>query len=243
MIAKMEKNVHPGHAHVPHAHGHTENIGKMQDSLARQEQFMQAAELFRVLSDPTRVRLFWLLCHREECLINLSALLQMSSPALSHHLKEMKAMGLIDSRRMGKEVHYRAADTEVCLLLHPMVEQVLQIACPREDGYDHQDVARRVHDHLVENLDKRLTIDMLSRQFLMNSTTLKMQFKRQYGMSIAAHVEEHRMEKAAELLLSTDDSLSAIAKAVGFSSQSRFAEAFRRHFSLLPSEYRKERRP
>ena len=79
---------------------------------------------------PTRVRLFWLLCHCEECVLNLSVMMNMSSPALSHHLKLLKACGLIVSRREGKEVYYRAADNVQAAELHHVIEHVAEIACP-----------------------------------------------------------------------------------------------------------------
>ena len=43
---------------------------------------------------------FWLLCHCEECVINIVALVEMSSPAVSHHLKQLRSGGLITSRRL-----------------------------------------------------------------------------------------------------------------------------------------------
>ena len=92
--------------------------------------FQTAAQLFKYLSDPTRVRLFFILCHREKCVIQLSEGMEMSSPALSHHLRPLRAAGLIVSRREGKEVYYRAADTVEAQLFHKMIEQVLEIACP-----------------------------------------------------------------------------------------------------------------
>ena len=54
----------------------------------------------------------------------------MSSPALSHHLKMLKAEGLITARREGKEVYYRAADTPRAEALHQMIEQIAEMACP-----------------------------------------------------------------------------------------------------------------
>ena len=48
--------------------------------LADDARFSAVAELFRSLGDPTRVRIFWLLSHREECVINIAAMLDMSSP-------------------------------------------------------------------------------------------------------------------------------------------------------------------
>ena len=92
--------------------------------------FEAAAQLFKYLSDPTRVRIFWLLSHQEACVINLAAMLEMSSPAVSHHLRSLTESGLLVSRRDGKEVYYRAADTVEAQLFHRMIEQVLEIACP-----------------------------------------------------------------------------------------------------------------
>ena len=81
------------------------------------------------LSDPTRVRIFWLLSHHEECVINIAAMLEMSSPAVSHHLRCLTQSGLLTSRRCGKEVYYKAADTAQIRLLHEIVEQVMEIPC------------------------------------------------------------------------------------------------------------------
>lgn len=64
--------------------------------------FQTAAQLFKYLSDPTRVRLFFILCHSEKCVIQLSECMEMSSPALSHHLRPLRAAGLIVSRRRGQ---------------------------------------------------------------------------------------------------------------------------------------------
>ena len=80
----------------------------------------------------SRIRIFGLLCHCEECVINLSAMVDMSSPAVSHHLKQLKSAGLIVSRRDGKEVYYRAADTEPAQNFHHMIEWLVKIACPSQ---------------------------------------------------------------------------------------------------------------
>ncbi len=63
--------------------------------------------------------------------MNISSILEMSSPAVSHHLRPLKNSGLIVSRREGKEVYYRAAETKECEMLHKMIEEVMDIACPQ----------------------------------------------------------------------------------------------------------------
>ena len=115
---------------LPHNHGEHLNTKLLIDNIAKTEDFQIVADLFKVLGDNSRVRIFWLLCHCEECVINLSAMMKMSSPAISHHLKQLKSSGLIVSRRSGKEVYYRAADTQQAQLLHRMIETLLQINCP-----------------------------------------------------------------------------------------------------------------
>ena len=231
---------------LPHDHGTHAHEDEVRRVLADDARFSAAAELFRSLGDPTRVRIFWLLSHREECVINIAAMLDMSSPAVSHHLRSLAECGLLESRRDGKEVYYRAPDTVQGQLLHEIVEQVMEIACP-ESGVDlaasQEQVIRNVHDYMVEHLSERITIEELSREFLMNTTTVKTVFKKVYGTSLAAHWKAHRMEKAALLLLSTQEDVGAIARAVGYESQSRFTAAFREEYGVSPGEYRRSHKP
>lgn len=116
---------------LPHHHGETRELETIQEQISRIDHFQTVADIFRQLGDTTRIRIFWLLCHCEECVINISAMLEMSSPAVSHHLRPLKNSGLIVCRREGKEVYYRAADTPQSQLLHQMIEQVMEIACPQ----------------------------------------------------------------------------------------------------------------
>ncbi len=115
---------------LPHFHGEGAGHALLQAQLDRVEYFQIVAEVFKQLGDTTRIRIFWLLCHCEECVLNISAMMKMSSPAVSHHLRPLKNSGLIVSRRGGKEVYYRAADTEQSRLLHQMIERVMEITCP-----------------------------------------------------------------------------------------------------------------
>ncbi|WP_353423557.1 ArsR/SmtB family transcription factor [Christensenella massiliensis] len=115
---------------LPHHHNEEKMMNRMRTELNKVDNFQAVAEIFKQLGDPTRVRIFWLLCHCEECVINISAMLEMSSPAVSHHLRPLRNSGLVVSRRSGKEVYYRASDTEQSRLLHQMIELVMAITCP-----------------------------------------------------------------------------------------------------------------
>ena len=233
---------------LPHRHpDHRDSLFLVQ-ALRSVKEFGVVAELFDQLSDPTRLRIFWMLCHCEECVINIAAMLDMSSPAVSHHIRSLRDSGLIVSRREGKEVFYRAGDSEVVRLLHHMIEQTMSITCPEEAVLlsdcraDQVDLIHNVHEYLLEHLGEKITIETLSRQFHMNPTTLKSVFKSVYGNSLASHVKEHRMERAAELLTGTGLTIAEIAAQVGYDSQSKFTAAFKSRYGVLPKEYRKPQR-
>lgn len=101
------------------------------------------------------------------------------------------------------------------------------------------EIVREIHDWLLQNIKERITIEELSKQYLINPTTLKNAFKSVYGTSIAAHIKEHRMQQAAVMLKESDLSIAEIAQAVGYDSQSKFTTAFKSFFKVLPREYRK----
>ena len=229
------------HTGLPHDHGEEQNhTAAMRELLRDEGHFQRIADIFRQLGDPSRIRIFWLLCHCEECVVNIADMVDMSSPAVSHHLRVLKDSGLLDSRRDGREVYYRAADAPQSRLLHEMIEQVMDVACPqwREEA-EQVKIIREIHDHLTEHMEQRVTIEELSHRYLINPTTLKTVFKEVYGNSLAAHMKEHRMEKAAALLRETDMSVAEIAGQVGYESQSKFTAAFKEQFGQLPPAYRR----
>ncbi len=115
---------------LPHDHGK----GALDEMIALQgnstDSFERVADLYSLVADSTRLRIFWVLCHTEECVINLAAIMQMSSPAVSHHLQKLRAAGLISSRREGKEVYYKASDSQEARALHDLTEALSTLSCP-----------------------------------------------------------------------------------------------------------------
>jgi len=75
------------------------------------------SELFKVLADETRTRILFLLSKRELCVCDLALVLEMSLPAISHHLRLLKVMRLVSYRRDGKQVFYSLDDNHVVELI------------------------------------------------------------------------------------------------------------------------------
>ena len=93
--------------------------------------------------------------------------------------------------------------------------------------------------YMEEHLDEALTIPVLSRRACLSATTFKEGFRQLYGLPVHAWLRKRRMERAAELLHTPGSSLEGVAKAVGYSSVSQFAAAFRRQYGVTPGRYRK----
>ncbi|GAB2681187.1 ArsR/SmtB family transcription factor [Thalassiella azotivora] len=76
-----------------------------------------ASESFRMLADPTRVKILWSLLQGESSVGALAELVQSSTTAVSQHLSKLRLAGLVDSRREGTFVYYCATDEHVHRLL------------------------------------------------------------------------------------------------------------------------------
>lgn len=114
---------------LPHEHDHGSRA--VMERMPSPDDFQTVSALMKHLGDPSRLRIFWILCHVEECVTDVAAMTRMSSPAVSHHLRILKDSGLIVSRREGKEMYYQAADTDIARKLHHAVEEIMEISCPR----------------------------------------------------------------------------------------------------------------
>ena len=105
---------------LPHDHG--QNIEKVLERMPDTDECVVVAEVFKQISDGSRIRIL--------CVSNIAAAMNMSDPAVSHHLKLLKKSGLITSRREGKEIYYKLADSETAQLLHHIIEEMFRITCP-----------------------------------------------------------------------------------------------------------------
>lgn len=99
---------------------------------------------------------------------------------------------------------------------------------------------QKIHQQLTAHPERRYTIEELSRQYLINTSTLKETFKAVYGMPIASYMKKYRIQKAMELLLQTDDSIAEIAAKVGYETQGKFTKAFKAFTEMTPTNYRKK---
>ena len=91
-------------------------LGEMVETLATAEPekiggdtaIRDAANLFRLLSDQTRLRILTMLSERDEmCVRELWERLGQSQPAVSHHLGLLRAGGVVETRHEGKHIYYR----------------------------------------------------------------------------------------------------------------------------------------
>lgn len=102
------------------------------------------------------------------------------------------------------------------------------------------EIIKEIHKRLVTNLQQRMTIEELSREYLINPTTLKDTFKGVYGQPVGTYMKEYRIKQAALLLRQTQATIAEIAGQIGYENQSKFASAFRDVLNITPTEYRKQ---
>ena len=104
------------------------------------------------------------------------------------------------------------------------------------------ELIKEIHQQLTKHLDQRFTIEELSRQYLINTSTLKEVFKTVYGLPIATYMKEYRVRQAMKLLRESNAAISEIAAQVGYETQGKFSKAFKDVTQMLPTAYRKEYR-
>ena len=92
---------------------HAEVVKQVRKHMPREEDFYDLADLYKMFSDSTRVRILWALSRAEMCVCDIAVLLGMSKSAISHQLKSLRLSNLVKYSKQGKEVYYSLADRHV----------------------------------------------------------------------------------------------------------------------------------
>ena len=104
-----------------------------------------------------------------------------------------------------------------------------------------RDVSRinEARDILLDQFQRPPTIPQLARSIGMNQTKLKVLFKSTFGLTVHDFTQRCRMDRAVELLTTTDIGIAEIAYAVGYEHPASFTHAFRSFFGHAPSQVRR----
>lgn len=127
-MLKVSKNTLDNHNHILY----NETIEYLFNCYAMTNNFdilsehkaAEVAELFRAFSDTSRVRILSALAAREFNVTQLALAIGISESGISHHLRSLRQMHLVQSRREGKEVFYRIEDEHILALFQQGISHV-----------------------------------------------------------------------------------------------------------------------
>ncbi|MCD8323542.1 MAG: metalloregulator ArsR/SmtB family transcription factor [Clostridiales bacterium] len=92
---------------------HEELVKKVMANMPEETELYDLAELFKIFSDSSRIRILFVLFEAEVCVCDLAKMLNMSQSAVSHQLRILKQSKLVKNRREGKSIFYSLADDHV----------------------------------------------------------------------------------------------------------------------------------
>lgn len=103
-----------------------EKVADLQPRLIDPDDATRLAARFQLLADPVRLRMIYALLEAGQlCVGDLAGVVGSSESATSHQLRQLRLAGLVRSRKAGRTVYYRVADTHVRLLLDVAIEHYL----------------------------------------------------------------------------------------------------------------------
>ena len=103
---------------------HQNTVEKVQKESMAEETLLELAGFFKVIGDPTRIKILTALFVSEMCVCDIAAALSMSQSAISHQLRVLKQAKLVKFRRDGKVVYYSLDDDHVEAILRQGLEHI-----------------------------------------------------------------------------------------------------------------------
>lgn len=106
---------------------HREEVSRLKNNMAPEALLYDVADLFKMFSDSTRIKILYVLFDREFCVCDIADLLEMSQSSISHQLRLLKQSRLVKSRREGKSSYYSLADDHVKMIINQGLEHAEEL--------------------------------------------------------------------------------------------------------------------
>lgn len=145
------------------------------------------------------------------------------------------ALAMVDDD-LGAEVAHQVATQLVVFARRPGGQAQFSVALQTQAA--RTPAIAELQRWLPDHLDEDLTVTRLASRAAMSPRTFARRFRREAGLTPAAHVEALRVEAARRLLETTDHGVAAIARTVGLGHAETLHRAFRRRVGTTPDRYR-----
>ena len=103
---------------------HLDRVNRARKDALEKKELNHLADTFRVLGDPTRLKIIMALSGGEMCVCDLAAFIGITESAVSHQLRRLKDMSIVRNRREGKILYYHLEDSHVSDLLKKGLEHI-----------------------------------------------------------------------------------------------------------------------
>ena len=96
---------------------HKDVVKKVKSEMLEIDVISEISDNFKILGDPTRVQILYILAQRELCVCDLAAVLDISQSAISHQLRLLRSKNMVKYRKEGKMAYYYLADKHIVKLV------------------------------------------------------------------------------------------------------------------------------
>ena len=104
---------------------HQEVVSDTKKKMLDTKMFVKVSNFFKIIGDPTRLKILYALDNNEMCVCDIANLLNMTKSSISHQLRLLKENGLVKSRRDGKEIYYLLDDEHVSSVVEVASKHVI----------------------------------------------------------------------------------------------------------------------
>ena len=108
---------------APHA-THSDDANSPPTEMLSVEKAQRLSEFLGFLADPNRLRILSILAAKEMCVGDLAAILEMNESAVSHQLRTLRAIRLVNFRKQGRHVFYSLQDRQILDFYQLAIEQI-----------------------------------------------------------------------------------------------------------------------
>ena len=103
---------------------HSEDVNTIPIEMLSMEKAQRLSEFLGFLADPNRLRILSILAVKEMCVGDLAAILEMNESAVSHQLRTLRAIQLVNFRKQGRHVFYNLQDRQILDFYRSAIDQI-----------------------------------------------------------------------------------------------------------------------